>query len=229
MSPIDVDRRWYDGFFEGDWLDLLARERDGERTVAEVDFLVEKLGLEPGARVLDLACGHGRHSLELARRGFRVTGVALSPRSLELAREAAAAEGLDVELVESDMRDLSFDAAFDAAINLFTAFGYFESDDEDRGVLERVARALRTGGAFVIDTLNALGLARRYQPRLWEEAPGGVLMLDEHDWDLFEGRNRAVWTFLRPDGSRSELRHVVRTYTPWELVALLRSRTRGGG
>jgi SAM-dependent methyltransferase len=218
---MEVDPRWYDGFFEGEWLDLLARERDGERTSAEVDFVVDKLSLPAGARVLDLACGHGRHSLELARRGFRVTGVDLSPRSLELAREAAAGERLDVELVQSDMREIDFDAEFDAAINLFTAFGYFESDDEDRDVVRRIARALRPGGGFLIDTLNALGLAKRYQPRRWEQAPEGVVMLDDHEWDLLAGRNRASWTFIRPDGSRSELRHVVRTYTPWELAGLI--------
>ena len=219
---IDVDPRWYDGFFENEWLDLLAVERGRERTPAEVDFVVDKLGLEPGARVLDLACGHGRHSLELARRGFRVTGVDYSPRSLELAREAAVAEGLEVEFVRADMREIGFDAEFDATINLFTAFGYFGSDDDDRGVVERVARALRPGGAFVVDTLNPLGLAGRYQLRLWDGLDDGVLMLQEHEWDVLAGRNRAIWTFIRPDGSRADRRHEVRTDAPWELAALLR-------
>jgi SAM-dependent methyltransferase len=219
---LEVDPRWYEGFFENEWLDLIALARDGERTVGEVDFLVDKLALEPGASVLDLACGHGRHSLELTRRGYRVTGVDLSPRSLELAREAAASEGLDVEFVQSDMRELAFEARFDAAINLFSSFGYFESDDEDRAVVESVVRALRPGGRFLIDTLNPLGLAARYQPRRWEEAANGVVMLDEREWDLVEGRNRALWTFIRPDGTRSELRHVFRTYAPWELARLMR-------
>ena len=218
---IDVDPRWYEGFFEGEYLDLLAPELTSERTLGEVGFVVERLGLEPGARVLDLACGHGRHSLELARRGFRVTGIDLSPRSLEQAREAAAAEGLAADFVEADMREIEFDDEFDAAINLFTAIGYFESDDEDRTVFERVARALRPGGGFLVETINALGLAGRYQERLWEDVGDGLVMLSEHDWDLRAGRNRAVWTFVRPDGTRSELRHVVRIYAPWEVVRLL--------
>jgi SAM-dependent methyltransferase len=220
---IEVDPHWYDGFFEHEYLDLLGVAISPERTLREVDFVVEKLGLEPGARVLDLACGHGRHSVELARRGFGVTGVDLSPRSLEVAREAAASEAVDVDFVQSDMREIEFQAEFDAAINLFTAFGYFESDDEDLAVVERVARALRPGGGFLIDTNDVLSLAGRYQLRLWEEVADGVLMLQEHEWDVIEGRNRAVWTFIRPDGSRSELRHVVRTYAPWELVRLIRN------
>jgi len=217
----DVDPRWYEGFFEGEYLDLLAPELTSDRTLGEIDFVVEKLALEPGARVLDLACGHGRHSLGLARRGFRVTGVDLSPRSVKRAREEATAEGLEVEFVQADMREIDFRAEFDAAINLFTAIGYFESDDEDRGVFERVARALRPGGRFLIDTINALGLAGRYQRRLWDDVGDGVVMLMEHDWDLRAGRNRAVWTFIRPDGDRSELRHVVRIYAPWEVIHLL--------
>ena len=220
-DAMEVDSRWYDGFFESEWLDLLAAEQKPERTLQEVDFVVEKLDVEPGSRILDLACGHGRHSLELARRGFRVTGVDLSPRSLQLAREAAEAEGLELELVRRDMREIDFEDEFDAAVNLFTAFGYFESDEEDRGVLERVARALRPGGGFVVDTINPLGLAGRYQERLWDEVGDGVLMLQEHEWDVLAGRNRAVWTFIRPDGSRSELRHVVRMYAPHELARLV--------
>jgi cyclopropane fatty-acyl-phospholipid synthase-like methyltransferase len=89
---VNADPNWFDGFFEQEWLDEIALHLPDERTQSQVDFVVERLGLEPGARVLDVACGHGRHSLELARRAFRVTGVDLSPRSLELAREAAQAE-----------------------------------------------------------------------------------------------------------------------------------------
>jgi len=75
--PPEVDPRWYETFFEGDWLEL-AVNHDERQTRAEVDFMVERLHLEPGARVLDLACGHGRHAIELADRGFRVTGADIS-------------------------------------------------------------------------------------------------------------------------------------------------------
>jgi SAM-dependent methyltransferase len=77
----EVDPRWYDGFFESGWLDYVQPEHDV--TLRQVDFLVEELALAPGNSVLDVACGRGRHSIELARRGFRVTGVDLSARSLE--------------------------------------------------------------------------------------------------------------------------------------------------
>src|SRR6185503_17029472 len=103
-------------------------------------FVLERLELDPGARVLDVACGHGRHSLELARRGFAVTGVDLSARSIAVAREAAEREGLRATFVERDARDLDFDGEFDAAVNLFTsAIGYFDEEAENQRVVDGVA------------------------------------------------------------------------------------------
>ena len=159
---MSADPNWFDGFFEQEWLDEIALKIDDERTRREVDFVVEKLALEPSARVLDVACGHGRHTLELARRGFRVTGVDLSPRSLELAHaKRAEREQLGVEFVQLDARELEFDGEFDAAINLFTSVvGYFDDEADNQRVIDRVARALHRGGSFLIDTINPVARAR---------------------------------------------------------------------
>jgi SAM-dependent methyltransferase len=220
---VSADPRWYDGFFEAEWLDYLSPSADSQRTRREVDFVVERLELESGARVLDLACGRGRHSVELARRGFRVTGVDLSPRSLGLAREAARAAEAEVELVCCDMREIGYDAEFDAVLNLFTAFGYFEIEHDDCVVLECVARALLPGGAFLLDTLNPLWLARGFRPRHWQEFEDGTVLLEEREYDPVSGRVAGVWTFVRPDGTRSELRHAIRCYTPAELASMFRA------
>ena len=184
MSDIPSD--WFDGYFEEEWLDEIALHIPEERTRKEIDFVLERLELEPGARVLDVACGHGRHSLELARRGFRVTGVDLSPRSIELAREAAASEGLDdATFVERDARELDFDGGFDGAINLFTSvLGYFDEEAENRRVVEAVARALRPGGSFLVDTINLLSLARGFQELHWEEFTSGTLMVEHRAFDF---------------------------------------------
>ncbi len=220
-NGITVPADWYDGFFEGEYLDHLALHFDPEQTEREAAFVAEAIDVEPGARVLDLGCGHGRFSLELARRGFRVTGLDLSPRSIGLAREAAEREGLDVEWVQSDMREIPAAGEFAAVVNLFTSFGYFEDEADNQRVLDGVARALREGGRFLIDINNVLGLMLRYRDRFWDVTADGVLQLHEHEFDVLDGRNRARWTFIRPDGARSELVHSVRMYTPHELATMV--------
>ena len=220
---MEVPKDWYDGFFEDDWLDEIALHADDEWTDRQTSFLVEELELEPGERVLDLACGHGRVALPLAERGLEVTGVDLSPRSLELARAAAEGQGLHVAFVQSDMREIDFVGEFDAAYNVYTSFGYFEEDGENQRVLDAVARALRPGGRFLIDVINPTGLAVRFQSRMWDELDSGATFLQEHEFDVIGGRNKAVWTFLHPDGTRRELAHSLRVYAPWELVRMLRN------
>lgn len=211
---------WYDGFFEAEWLDYLALGQP-EQTHQQVKFIVDKLALEPGAAILDLACGRGRVAVELARQGFDVTGLDLSPRSLELAREAAHDAGVHIELIRRDMRQLQAEEAFDAVINVFTSFGYFEREDDDRLVLDTIARALMPGGRFLIDTINPMALARRFQERDWRQFDDGTVMLEQRSYDHLSGRIGATWTFVRTDGSRSELRHSLRAYTAAELVTLL--------
>lgn len=218
----DVDPRWYDGYFEGEYLDLIALRIDPERTQREAEFIVKALALEPGARVLDLACGHGRISVELARQGLRLTGVDLSPRSLELARRHAADAEVEIEFAEADMREIAFTNEFDAVINVFTAFGYFEEEKENQRVLEAVELALVPSGSFLIDHLNGVALWARYRPDMWEEIEGtGTLFLQEHSYDILRGRNAARWLFIHPDGKRVEIAHSVRIYAPHELIRMI--------
>lgn len=222
--PEGVPSDWFDGYFEEEWLDEIALHIPEERTRREAEFVIEKLELEPDARVLDVACGHGRHSLELARRGFHVTGIDLSPRSIALARETAASEGLDVTFVERDARELGFVGEFDAAINLFTsAIGYFDEEAENQRFVDGVARALRSGGSFLVDTINLLSLAGGFRALEWAEYESGTIMVERRAFDFERGRTRADWTFVRPDGSRRTLTHSLRIYAPHELIAMLRS------
>src|SRR5262249_43283414 len=156
------------GFYYDVWFRRGASgEAAAERTAVEVEFLVQALALPPGAALLDLACGHGRHTIELARRGYQVTGLDLSTSHLALARQAAAAQGVVVSWVEADMRELP-PGPFDAVINLFSAFGYLESDAADQQVLAAVGRVLRPGGRFILDTRNREHVVRTFQRRVWQ-------------------------------------------------------------
>jgi SAM-dependent methyltransferase len=187
----------------------------------QVDRVLELAGVEPGAAVLDLACGPGRHSLELARRGFRVTGVDRTPPHLAAARAAAGEEGLEVEWVEADMLSFSRPESFDLGLSLYTSFGYFEDPEDDRRTAANLVESLRPGGALVMEMMGKEVLARIFVARDWQELPDGGILLYERKvsrgWSWIEHR----WILLK-DGERREFAPSLRIYSAAELTALLR-------
>jgi ubiquinone/menaquinone biosynthesis C-methylase UbiE len=189
--------------------------------VRDEDFLCSRLNLAAGARVLDLCCGHGRVSLELARRGFEVTGLDLSAAALEKARTSAAEAKLSVRWVEADMRAIPFEAEFDACINWLAAFGLLESDEEDQQALAVVSRALRPGGRLLLETVNQAWLLRHYQPRAVLTTPAGTQLREERHFDLLSGRNYVRVRATEPDGTCRESSYHFRIYTLVELARML--------
>ncbi len=143
---------------------------DPEVTRKEVDFFVETLSLTPQDVILDLCCGHGRHSLELARRGFQhVFGLDRSRSLIQRARAAARREGLGVQFREGDARRLPYeDSKFDVVLILGNSFGYFESIEDDLTVLREAFRVLKPGGKIFIDVADGEYLKKHFQPRSWE-------------------------------------------------------------
>ena len=195
-------------------------DRQWEIAPEEVSAVVSLLGIEPGAAVLDLPCGVGRHSLELARRGYRVTGVDRTAAYLETARDKAAADNLELELVQADMREFARPEAFDAAINLYTSFGYFEELAQDRQVLQNFYQSLRPGGTLVMDMMGKEVLARIFLPCDWRELPDGTLFLQERrvsrDWTWMNNR----WILVK-NGQRKEFTVSHRIYDGAGLRAML--------
>lgn len=187
----------------------------------EIDSLIKTLDLTPEARILDLCCGPGRHSLDLARRGYKVTGVDRTTHYLDMARDKAVWEGLKVEWVQEDMRRFVRPAAFDVALNMFTTFGYFEKTEDERQVARNVFESLKPGGRWVIELMGKEALARIYQPRDWIEKDD-YIMLEERilapDWSHMNMR----WILLRDD-HKYEYNLKVRMYSAVELGDLLRS------
>ena len=212
---MTVDPHWYEFFFEGeDWL-LLATTREPERTALEAEFCASHISA--GGRVLDVPCGTGRHSALLAERGFTVAGLDISERVLSVARDAVP--GGDFR--QGDMRELPWpDDSFDAVINLWTAFGYFETQEENERVMAEFARVLEPGGVLVLDTVNQAALLREFREQAWSELDG-ALLLERHSYDIVTGRSSAQWTFVR-DGDRSELSFDTRAYTTPEYVEMMR-------
>jgi len=213
--------QWYREFFDDLYLRVYQPLEAPEQVRREVDFIVKALDLPAGAKVLDLCCGQGRHSLELARRGFQVVGVDLSEALLYAARKRAESEGLSVTFLRCDMREIDFADEFDAVINMFTSFGYLESEAEDEKVLGKVAQALKSGGKFLLDVVNRDRLVRDFQAREWHAADEGWLVLEERTFDHLSGRMETRWVCVARDGVRYERLSSVRLYTASELRTML--------
>jgi 2-polyprenyl-3-methyl-5-hydroxy-6-metoxy-1,4-benzoquinol methylase len=135
---------WYVDFFRNDYLNVYGHMFTDERAEKESAFVSSALDLQPGASVLDLCCGQGRHSVQLAKRGLKVTGLDLNPDYVELAQQAAIAHHVAIETVAADMRDIPFENKFDAIVNMYSSFGYLESETEDLKVLESAAGCCST-------------------------------------------------------------------------------------
>jgi SAM-dependent methyltransferase len=187
----------------------------------QVDAALALLAIDPGAAILDLCCGVGRHSLAMAQRGYRVTGVDRTAAYLRTARQEAATQGLEIELVQADMRDFVRPEAFDAAINLFSSFGYFEDPVDDLKVAENLFRSLKPGGRLVMEMMGKEVLARIFTPRDWQETPGGTILLQDRrvarDWSWMDSR----WIVIQADGKRSEFAVSHRIYDGAGLRGLL--------
>jgi SAM-dependent methyltransferase len=154
-----------------DFFDIYAPHYVSEsftrNTFAEVDFLIDAMSLEPGASVLDVGCGTGRHSIELARRGYKVTGVDISPGMLKEAARRAEQTGVHVEWIQQDATKLKLDSCYDACICLCEgAFGLLNAGEDaatrDISILRGIASVLIPGRPFLLTALNALRTIRLY-------------------------------------------------------------------
>src|SRR5262245_57378873 len=179
------------------------------------------------ASVLDAPCGFGRHSIELGRLGYQVTGVDFSETELERAGKAAREAGVSLTLVCQDIRDMEFPPEFDLAVNLFSSIGYF-SEDEDRLVVDRFWRALKPSGMFVLDTRNRRQLVRSLRPEERKRGNGWTLRI-ENSFDPATSRWIARWFRLRRatakanEGAQELIgESEIRLYSAHELAAMLR-------
>ena len=211
---------WWETFFDENFTRLGLEPIEPDRTRKETDFIVDALELDKGSRVLDLCCGVGRHSLELARRGFKhVTGLDFSKPSLERAIGQAEREGLPVRFIEGDMRRIPFEGELDAVFSFFTSFGFFDDPKEDERTIAAVAKALRRGGRFLLEVANRDFIVRHFQPRGWTEHDG-EFVLEDRAFDLSTSINHGEWVFVTKKGPvKREVR--VRLYSLHELIALL--------
>lgn len=154
-----------------------------EDTKKQVDFLIDKLELKGTERILDLACGFGRHSLEFARQGYEVTGVDITPEFIEYASKQAENEDLKANFICKDIRDISFENEFDVVINMADgAIGYLEDDNENKKIFSVIAKALKKGGKHFMDIMNGSYADTHFPCKLWDAGEKG-LTLSSFEWN----------------------------------------------
>jgi SAM-dependent methyltransferase len=212
------DPEWWRTFFGAGYL-ALYDDYLAERTAAEVDQLEKLVDLRPPARILDLPCGQGRHAIELARRGYDVTGVDLSAYLLDVARGRANRAGVAVRWLTGDMRQPIEGETFDLITNLYTSFGYFADDADDMAVLVAAAQMLEPGGRFVLEVVNGDRMVARFQEREWFTV-GQAAVVESRQLDRGARRMVVERTVSTPSDSETSV-HAIRLYSGNELATLL--------
>ena len=147
-----MEKEWFEAWFDSPYYHLLYKSRDEQEAKNSLDKLLLALDLPPGARLLDLACGKGRHSTYLAAKRFVVTGFDISEKSISFARQF---ESENLEFYQHDMRKPFRTNYFDAVLNMFTSFGYFKTDREHIHALQSISNNLKKGGVFLLDYFNS--------------------------------------------------------------------------
>jgi len=211
-------RQWFEELFNDDFARTMPR-LDPRFLEREVGFIEDALGCDKGATVLDLGCGPGEQAVALASRGYEVIGVDLSLAMLARASDEAAEKGQRINFLQGDMRDLTFDEAFDGIYCFNTTFGYFD-DGKNAEVIQKIHKALRRGGRFLLDVVNRDYIAPRTPSMVWFEGDGCVCM-DEVQLNGLNSRLVIKRTMMMEDGRQREIEYSIRLYALHELGKLL--------
>ena len=210
---------WYEEVFDEDFLRTLPFMTP-EQTGREIRFIREALCPPKGGEVLDVGCGYGRHALELAQQGLRMTGLDLSLPMLIRAADNAQKRGLSVNFVHADMREMNFNGQFDAAYCVLSSFGYFDEETNLR-VASSICRALKPGGRFLLDIINRDYIVGDLPSRVWWEGDGCVV-LEEVDFNYHTSRVLIRRSVVFGNGRQSEQEISMRAYSLHEVGKLLR-------
>ena len=217
-EPKKRRRPWFEVFFSDDYLRTVPPPTP-KHVGRECDFMEKALGLAKGATILDVGCGLGLHAVELSRRGYLVVGLDLSLPMLSRAADEAQDHGLKINFLHGDMREMTFDGAFDAVLCWGTTFGYFD-DETNRTVIRRLYDALKPKGLLLLDVVNRDRVIRDQPNLIWFEGDGCVCM-EESRFNYFMSRLEVKRTVILDDGRQRENTYSIRLYSLHELGKLL--------
>lgn len=216
---MNESTQWWQEFFDGLWGEFHVSHMSEQDYTQQVARMMPLLDLGQGTRLLDIPCGIGGQAVALAEQGCEVTGVDLHEGLLKVAGERANEAGVNVTLVQQDMRRYDGEASFDAAICLWGSFGYFD-EKGNLAQLEAVCRSLRPGGRFLLECFPLETIVGHFQPRDWRRG-GDVMAVEDRSWIAATSSVRSKWTFTG-HGRVEEKESVMRMYTVRELGELFR-------
>ena len=227
-------KQWWETLFDEKYLKTYVDTVTPELTKQQIPFLLKLLKPKKGAEILDLACGHGRYSIELAKRGYKVTGIDFSKHFIDVAKRDAKGQGVKVNFFCDDMRNLSFVNKFDFVINMFTSFGYFDDEGDNELVLRKISRALKPNGKFLIEINNFAGkLARALREGKVDKRAGaltivkkdklsnGLMVITKDEFNPATMR----WAMTRTWKEKSKIKNYktnVRIFSPAELGNMMK-------
>ena len=217
-------KQWYETLFEN-YGEHYDQEIFTQGTTGECNFLEKEIGFDKTVKILDVGCGTGRHSIELTKRGYSVTGIDLSEGQLAKAREKALKENLDIDFQQQDARDLPFQNEFDVAIMLCEGgFPLMETDEMNFEILKSVTHSLKNKGKFIFTTLNGLfPLYHSVQEFCASGSGPGNCTYKSNTFNLMTFRDHNITEFEDDSGKQRSIESNERYYVPSEITWLLKS------
>jgi len=217
-------KQWYEKLFEN-YSQKYEQEVFVAGTIGECDFIEKEINYDKSLKILDVGCGTGRHSIELSKRGYSITGIDLSEAMLEKAREKAKAQNLDIEFLKQDARKLAFQNDFDVAIMLCEgAFPLMETDEMNYEILRNITNSLKKSGRIIFTTLNGLfPLYHSVKEFLDSASEPGNATYHGNTFDLMSFRDHSTTEIEDDSGNKIVLDCNERYYVPSEISWLLKS------
>jgi len=215
-------KQWYETLFEN-YAHTYDRETFTQGTLQEVTFIEQEIGFDKSKRILDIGCGTGRHAIELAKRGYKVTGIDLSESQLQRAREKAREAGVNIQFEQGDARSLKYNGEYDVALILCEGgFALMETDEMNFAILQGAARSLKSHGIFIVTTLNAFyPLTHSLEEFMNSNTVEGTS--SEHTFDRMTLRDISTFEVADDDGCTRTLHCNERYYLPSEITWMLKS------
>ncbi|MFD2201074.1 class I SAM-dependent methyltransferase [Shivajiella indica] len=218
------NKGWYEVLFEN-FAKQYDREEFTQGTVGECDFLEKELNFDTSLKILDVGCGTGRHSIELTKRGYDITGIDLSESQLKRAKEKAALMDIQVKFLQADARNLPFFHEFDVAIMMCEGgFPLMETDEMNFEILKQVTKSLKSKSKFIFTTLNGLfPLYHSVEAFTNKESGENSTTYRSNTFDLMTFRYHSIVEFTDDAGNKKTIESNERYYVPSEITWLLKS------